>query len=180
MTGSYNCCYRIGSIISSCATREEVSTLRPTKLGSFLRGSKWFALLLCGYLFSTCLKARDGCTLTGSQTRAKEILIKYHGEGDANNAFLTFQLHEFEEQLELTDKSPRDYRGLFKSRADIYRLGCNLVYSCWGQLSSGGIAYFVRGFYASAGITSPTTIFNFNISTSVLNTILSFYRCVSV
>jgi hypothetical protein len=102
----------------------------------------------------------------GNPDKAKEILIKYHGEGDANNAFITFQLREFEEQLELngTDKTVWDYRvGLFKTRADIYRLGCNLVYSCWGQLSSAGL---VISWVASMPLLELQALQPFSTSTS--------------
>jgi MFS family permease len=134
MTGSYNCFYGIGSIISSCATRGSVrfatneAWLIPT----------WIQMvcpaLVCVFVFFLPESPRWLYT-HGNPDKAKEILIKYHGEGDANNAFITLQLREFEEQLELngTDKTVWDYRGLFKTRAHIYRLGCNLVYSCWGS-----------------------------------------------
>ena len=112
----------------------------------------------------------------GKAEQAKEFIIKYHGEGNPENAFVKLQIQEFEEFLvvEGSDKRWWDYRILFSSRASLYRLGCNLLLSIYGQLTGGGLGYFSAAFLQSCGITDPITVLNFNLGTSFISPVMAY------
>ncbi|ANB14457.1 hexose transporter HXT13 [Sugiyamaella lignohabitans] len=174
ITGSYNTLYCWGSILATVVLfcTQNIPNNRAWIIPTYVQ-------MVCPGLvviFSMFLpESPRWLYCNGKQEKAKEILTYYHGEGNPENAFITLQIREFEEQLELdgTDKRWWDYRALFRDRASIYRLCCNLVYSCFGQLSNGGISYFVGAFYHSAGITSNRTIFSYNLGTGFLSFILA-------
>ena len=71
----------------------------------------------------------------GRQEQATDILVKLHGHGNRDSEWVKLQLQEYEQHLEMegTDKTWWDYRGLFKNRASIYRLTCNCIVSLFGQ-----------------------------------------------
>lgn len=109
------------------------------------------------------------------QTQALEFITKYHGNGNIENPWVKLQLLEFEEQLEQNNTEKWwDYRPLFTTRAKRYRLGNSLLIGVWGALSSGGISYYVGAFYASAGITDPTTVLLYTLWQNVTSTLASF------
>jgi MFS family permease len=103
-------------------------------------------------------------------------MTKYHGDGDSNNPWVKLQLSEFDEQLELdgTDKKWYNYRALFTTRAQRYRLCNSLMIGIWGTLSCGGISYFIGAFFESAGITNAYTVLSFNVWQNFLSTMASF------
>ncbi|CEJ92741.1 hypothetical protein VHEMI08373 [[Torrubiella] hemipterigena] len=110
------------------------------------------------------------------QQEALDFVVKYHGEGDAENPWVKLQLAEFEDQLEMdgSDKRWYDYRALFNTRARRYRLGNSLMIGIWGALSNGGISYFVGAFFNSAGITDAYTVLLYNVWQNFMSTMASF------
>lgn len=74
------------------------------------------------------------------QEKAKQILIKYHGEGNEDSEWVNLQLNEYEELLEMdgADKRWWDYSALFKDRSTCYRLFCNCTVSIFGQWAGNG------------------------------------------
>lgn len=108
--------------------------------------------------------------------KSVEFMTKYHGEGDSDNPYVKLQIAEFEEQLELdgADKKWWDYRVLFKTRSQRYRLGNSLMIGLWGALSNGGISYFVGAFFDSAGITNASTVLTYNVWQNFMSTMASF------
>ncbi len=68
------------------------------------------------------------------------MLTKYHGDGNPDSEWVTLQLNEYEELLEMdgADKRWWDYRALFKSRATCYRLFCNVTVVIFGQWAGNG------------------------------------------
>ncbi len=114
----------------------------------------------------------------GKQEEAKAILTKYHGDDNPDSVYVTLQLEEFNSQLELdgADKRWWDYRALIKTRGAVYRLVvCNLLFVFLLAYTSGGLSYYVGGFYQTAGITNPTTILNLNLGNSVLSAACSIF-----
>ena len=71
----------------------------------------------------------------GRFEKAKEMLIEYHGNGNPESAWVSLELREYEDYLELngTDKKWWDYRALFNTRAARYRMMVNIVVSLFGQ-----------------------------------------------
>ena len=73
-------------------------------------------------------------------SRAKAMLTKYHGNGNADSIWVQLQLSEYNEHLELdgADKRWWDYRALFRNSASVYRLSCNSAISIYGQWAGNG------------------------------------------
>lgn len=87
---------------------------------------------------------------------AKAILTKYHGNGNPDSPWVTLQLREYEELLDQngTDKRWWDYRALFRDRAAIYRLSCNLAISIFGQWTGNAVlSYFLGSVLDTVGYT---------------------------
>lgn len=88
--------------------------------------------------------------------QAKAMLVKYHGNGNENSAWVSLQLREYEECLNLdgADKRWWDYRVLFK-KGNFYRLCCNLIVSTFSQLAGNAVlSYFLGSVLDSAGYRS--------------------------
>ena len=107
----------------------------------------------------------------GRSEEAKAFLVRYHGLGDPNNDFVQLQISEFEAQLEIngSDKRWWDYRPLFNTRAARYRMFCSMAMTAWGQLTSGGLSYFIGALFASAGITNTVTVLDYNLGVAITN-----------
>lgn len=110
------------------------------------------------------------------QSQAIAFLTKYHGGDDRENPYVKLQVAEFEAQLNLdgADKKWWDFRVLFSTRSQRYRLGNSLTIGIWGALSSGGLSYYIGAFFQSAGITNPVTVLRYNIFQNFTATIASF------
>jgi sugar porter (SP) family MFS transporter len=116
----------------------------------------------------------------GKQEAAKKFLTKYHGEGDEENPYVKLEIAEFEEQLDMNgaDKKWWDYRVLFRTRSQRYRMANSLSIGIWGALSNGGISYFVGAFFNSAGITNAQTVLQFNVWQNFMSTGASYMGSV--
>lgn len=73
--------------------------------------------------------------VNGKMEQAKAMLAKYHGEGNPESVWVTLQLSEYEEFLELngSDKRWWDYRALFRNKNSWNRLFCNCIVQAMGQ-----------------------------------------------
>lgn len=164
LTGGQNSTMNIGSLFAACVT---FGTRNVTGNGSWLIPT--YSQLVCpgiACLFVFFFPESPRWLYThGKVERAKNILIKYHGEGNEENPYVRLQLQEFEEQLDLNgaDKRWWDYRVLYSTRSQRYRVANSVLIGIWGSLSSGGLSYFVGAFFKSAGITNTTTVLRFNI-----------------
>lgn len=102
----------------------------------------------------------------GRYEKAKDTLIEYHGNGNPESAWVSLELKEYEDYLELngTDKRWWDYRALFNSRAARYRMAVNITVSLFGQWAGNSIlSYFQSGVLDTAGITNQTIQMNINL-----------------
>jgi len=100
-------------------------------------------------------------------TEAKAMLTKYHGEGNPDSIWVTLQLREYEEFLEMdgSDKRWWDYRALFRNRASRYRLYCNIMVSIFGQWAGNAVlSYFQSAVLRTAGITETIPKANLNLA----------------
>jgi sugar porter (SP) family MFS transporter len=85
---------------------------------------------------------------------AKAMLTKYHGNGNSESPWVSLQMHEYEELLNMdgADKRWWDYRALFRNKASVYRLLCNIAVSIFGQWAGNAvISYFLGAVLESAG-----------------------------
>uniref|UniRef100_A0A8H7K694 Major facilitator superfamily (MFS) profile domain-containing protein n=1 Tax=Bionectria ochroleuca TaxID=29856 RepID=A0A8H7K694_BIOOC len=87
---------------------------------------------------------------------AKAVLVKYHGNGNPDSPWVLLQLSEYEEALNMdgADKRWWDYRALFRDRAAVYRLSCNLAVSIFSQWAGNAVlSYFLGAVLDTAGYT---------------------------
>ena len=97
------------------------------------------------------------------------MLTKWHGYGNRESAWVKLELAEYEEHLVLdgADKRFWDYRALFRSRASMYRLGCNICFSISTQWAGNGVlTYFLPAVLTTAGYTNNITQANINLGYS--------------
>lgn len=102
---------------------------------------------------------------------ALAILIKYHGEGDADSAFVAAEFLQIRETLRLEkEASSRPWRELFTTKANIRRV---LVAFCVGLFSqwagNGLVSYYLAKVLATIGITDRLKQQQINLSLSCWN-----------
>ena len=90
--------------------------------------------------------------------KAKEILVKYHGDGDPDSLVVQIELEEMMEviHLDASDKRWWDYRELFNSRSARYRTFLVTCIAWFGQLDLPPTSYYFPLMAKTAGITSVT------------------------
>lgn len=102
----------------------------------------------------------------GHLQRAREVLIKWHGYGNPDSAWINLELNEYEHFLNTdgADKRWWDYRALFRSRSSCYRLATNCVFSIFAQWAGNGVlSYFLPAVLTTAGYTESVTQANINL-----------------
>jgi len=146
-----------GSIIASGAARGGLNTG-----GDYSwRLITWLQALFAGIICLFCLFLPESprwLYVNNKQQQAKDVLIKYHGNGNAESPWVKLQTHEYEEYLDLdgADKRWWDYRALFRNRAAAYRLMCNVVISIFGQWAGNAVlSYFLGSVLDTAGYSHP-------------------------
>ncbi|EFW13201.1 conserved hypothetical protein [Coccidioides posadasii str. Silveira] len=117
----------------------------------------WLQVLFAGIIVVVALFLPESprwLYVNGKQTAATEMLIKFHGDGNPDSEWVKLQLNEYEEYLELdgADKRWWDYRALFRNKASIYRLYCNVCISIFAQwMGNAVITYFMSAVLDTAG-----------------------------
>ena len=83
----------------------------------------------------------------GKSEKAREILVTYHGSGDANSAVVKLEYDEIHQSLdsaaELSDKRWWDYRALFNSRPALYRIWLVMLVTVFSQFIGGSVIAYV-------------------------------------
>jgi MFS family permease len=170
VTGLYNTFWFVGSILASGVARGAVnvggnsSWLIPVWTQIIFPG-----LILC---LSWFLPESPRWLYTrGKHSEAKRILTRYHGEGNENSVWVTLQLQEYEEYLNMDggDKRWWDYGSLFKTRSARYRLACNCTFAVFAQWAgNGAVDYFISGVLESAGVFEQIKKMNINLGKSCM------------
>jgi hypothetical protein len=79
----------------------------------------------------------------GKSALAREVLVKYHGDGDPDSAVAAFELSQIQESLaceaELSDKRWWDYRPLFNCRPALYRIWLVMLVTVFSQFIGGSV-----------------------------------------
>ncbi|KAF1844414.1 lactose permease [Cucurbitaria berberidis CBS 394.84] len=107
----------------------------------------------------------------GKHTEAKRNLARFHGNGNEDSIWVTMQLREYEQYLNMDggDKRWWDYGALFKSRPARYRLACNCCVAIFGQWAgNGAVDYFIDAVLKSAGVTDQLQKMNINLGKSCM------------
>lgn len=176
MTGLFNCCYYVGSVLAAAILRgclgyqSNKSWLIPT----------WFQMALPCILLVALFFFPESPRWQfshGQAAKCRATLVKFHGNDNEESLYVKLQMREFEEELELdgADKRWWDYRCLFDSRPSLYRvLLCAVpvpVFSQWtGQ---GGVSYFLPAMLSTMGITASTTVLDINLGISLASGIVA-------
>lgn len=179
VTALYNTFWFVGAIVASSASRGAMAQ-HPTGTSSWLI-PVWLQLLFSGLIVTLVFFLPESprwLYVNNRYNDAKDMLTKYHGEGNPHSIWVTLQMREYEEFLELegSDKRWWDYRALFNSRASRYRLFCNVMVSIFGQWAGNAVlSYFQSAVLGTAGLTDPTQKANINLA----NNFQQFVRSIS-
>ena len=83
----------------------------------------------------------------GKSEKARQILVKYHGNGDPNSAVVKLEYDEIHQSLdseaELSDKRWWDYRALFNNRPALYRIWLVMLVTVFSQFIGGSVISYV-------------------------------------
>ena len=107
--------------------------------------------------------------------KAKDILTKFHGNGNPDSAVVELECREIQESIdfeaELLGKRWWDYRPLFTTRPARYRIWLVMLVTVFPQFIGGAvISYYLATILEDVGITSP----NQQLLLNALNTVFSF------
>lgn len=99
--------------------------------------------------------------------QARDIIIKYHANGDADHPIVQFEMEEMmistREQGLLTWRDYYNIGSLLKTRARRYRMMLNISMSWFGQFSGNNIAsYYLPLLIANVGVTDESTVLLLN------------------
>ncbi|KAJ5737237.1 Major facilitator superfamily domain general substrate transporter [Penicillium malachiteum] len=120
----------------------------------------WCQLIPSGILFTfvwTLPESPRWLVAQGRLRSAKEVLVRYHGEGDSNHPLVKLQMAEMEAQISTvgSDKRWWDYRELWSTRPARRRLLCVLTMATFGQWSGSSLtSAYLPVMLENAGITS--------------------------
>ncbi|KAL7790753.1 general substrate transporter [Trichoderma ceciliae] len=160
----YNTLWFSGAILAAGAARGGLNTG-----GDYSwRLITWLQALFSGLIILFCMFLPESprwLYVHNKKEAAKAVLTKYHGNGNPESAWVTLQLFEYEQALNLdgADKRWWDYRALFRNRAAVYRLMCNITITVFGQWAGNAVlSYFLGSVLDTAGYTG--TIAQANIT----------------
>ena len=171
LTGLYNCQYYVGAIAAAGACRGcliypdsrawRIPIWCQLISSCFVVAFVWFIPESPRWLYSH-----------GHDEKAWDIITKYHGEGNRQNPYVTLQIREYRDAINLegSDKRAWDFRELINTKAARWRLVCVGIASFLSQFSTGGITtYYMGGLLESAGVTDTTRVLDVNLGYTVLS-----------
>jgi len=174
LTGLYNCFWFSGSILAAGVTRGSLN-FADTNSNQWVVPTA-FQAFFSGLILAVCLFLPESprwLCVNGREEEARAILTKYHGHGNPDSIYVTLQMKEFLETNDSNgaDKRFWDYSALFRNRASIIRISCNVVISIFGQWAGNGVvSYFLGALLSTAGITDPVKVLDINLG-------LAFVSC---
>lgn len=155
LVAMYNTLWFSGAIIAAGSARGALNTG-----GDYSwRVITWLQALFAGLICLFCWLIPESprwLYVNNKKEQAKKVLTTYHGHGNPESAWVKLQFSEYEEYLNMNgaDKRWWDYRALFRNRAAIYRLSCNVVISIFGQWAGNAVlSYFLGSVLDTAGYT---------------------------
>ncbi|KKY16244.1 putative lactose permease [Phaeomoniella chlamydospora] len=163
--GFYNTFWFTGSILSAGVTRG-TENLGGNKSWTV---SLWFQLFFPALVCLFCLFLPESprwLYVSGQLDKAKAVLTKFHGYGNSDSVWVSMQLSEYEEYLELngSDKRWWDYRALFKTRSSVNRLFCNCAIQAMGQEAGNGqYSIGLSAAFETAGFTDTNSQHNLTL-----------------
>ncbi|KAF4847884.1 Lactose permease [Colletotrichum siamense] len=158
----YNTLWFSGAIVASGTARGALEIHGANYFfDSSWRLITWLQCLFSGLIVLFCMWLPESprwLFVNNKKDKALAVLTKYHGNGNPDSPWVKLQLHEYEELLDMdgADKRWWDYRALFRNRASVYRLCCNMCVSIFGQWAGNAVlSYFLGSVLDTAGYTHP-------------------------
>ena len=114
----------------------------------------------------------------GRNENAREVLTRYHGEGDTEHPLVKLQMAEMEHQIstDASDKKWWDYHELWVDRPARRRLLCVLTMAVFAQWCGNSVVnYYMPVMLENAGITSEDT----QLMLNAIFPILSFFAALA-
>lgn len=180
--GMYNTLWFSGSIIASGAARGALNTGGDYSWRLITWLQVLFSSLIC--LFAMFLpESPRWLYVNNKKEQARSMLTKYHGNGNPESAWVTLQMHEYEELLNMdgADKRWWDYRALFRNRASVYRMMCNIAISIFGQWAGNAVlSYFLGAVLDGAGYKDKITQANITLINSCQQFIFAIFGAAMV
>ncbi|RYO04282.1 hypothetical protein AA0119_g4170 [Alternaria tenuissima] len=170
ITGLYNTFWFVGSLLAAGVTRGAADLAG----NQSWRIPVWLQMLFPALLVILPLLLPESprwLYTRGKHSEAKKTLAKYHGCGNEDSIWVSMQIREYEEYLNMDggDKRWWDYGALFKTRPARYRLACNCIVAIFGQWAgNGAVDYFISGVLESAGVTDEIKKMNINLGKSCM------------
>ncbi|KAH7367791.1 lactose permease [Plectosphaerella cucumerina] len=162
----YNTLWFSGAILAAGASR---GALQYIEGDASWRLITWLQCLFSGLICIFCFFLPESprwLYVNNKKEAARAMLTKYHGLGNPDSAWVALQMNEYEELLDMdgADKRWWDYRALFRDRSSVYRLGCNLAVSIFGQWAGNAVlSYFLSSVLDTAGYTGTIAQANINL-----------------
>ncbi|KAM0544533.1 hypothetical protein ACHAPJ_011750 [Fusarium lateritium] len=102
---------------------------------------------------------------------AREVLVKYHGNGDANSPVVLIQYDEICQTLQHEKTVQKtNFAALYKTRSNLWRLGVTAAVAFFCQVSGNNIvSYYLGDVLTAAGIKDTQTQLAINIGLNAFN-----------
>ncbi|KAG9252925.1 general substrate transporter [Emericellopsis atlantica] len=161
VAGIYNTLYYMGSIIATFAVYGSNLHLHGNikwRLPLWLQILCPAIVVLGGWWLPESPRWQVG---HGHEEKARQFIIEYHANGDADHPIVAIEMQEIEASLEsVIGRSAWacfDVRSLFKSRARLYRLMLAMTMAWFGQFSGNNVSsYYLPIMLENVGITSTS------------------------
>ncbi|KAL2756720.1 hypothetical protein ACRALDRAFT_1062410 [Sodiomyces alcalophilus JCM 7366] len=150
----YNTLWFSGSILAAGAARGAIVDFPGDASWRLIT---WLQCLFAGLICLFCLFLPESprwLYVNNKTQAARDMLTRYHGLGNPDSVWVSLQMNEYEELLDLdgADKRWWDYRALFRDRPSVYRLACNITLSIFGQWAGNAVlSYFLSSVLDTAG-----------------------------
>lgn len=157
-----------GAIVASGAARAALDM----HSDSSWRLITWLQALFSGLILIFCLWLPESprwLYVNNKKEAARAMLTKYHGNGNPESAWVALQMREYEEFLDLNgaDKRWWDYSALFRNKASVYRLSCNMCITIFGQWAGNAVlSYFLGAVLETCGYGDPISQANITLINS--------------
>ncbi|RDW82721.1 sugar transporter hexose transporter [Coleophoma cylindrospora] len=164
MTAFYNTWWFTGSILASGASRgaDNLKGDITWRIPVWLQLAFSAVIVIFVYFIP---ESPRWLYVNNREQAAKDMLTRYHGEGNPESEWVRLQMSEYNELLEIdgADKRWWDYRALFHDKSSRYRLYCNCCVAVFGQWAGNAVlSYFISSVLDVAGYTD--TISQANIT----------------
>ncbi|KDQ50703.1 hypothetical protein JAAARDRAFT_141556 [Jaapia argillacea MUCL 33604] len=160
LTGAYQSCFFLGTIVSTWL--EYGLNYIPSqpqfvwRLPLGVQALPSVILLSCIWFIPESPRWYIG---QGNVEKAREILIKYHGDGNPDSPIVALEMEEMSQVISASGSDKRwwDFRELFNSRSARYRTFLISCIAFFGQWDLPPTSYYFPLMAKTAGITSERT-----------------------